>query len=293
MSYVLSVQSVTKKYGQFKAIDAVSLNIKPGERVALLGSNGAGKSSLLSLISGLRQADQGHVEVFGATPSDLSVKHKVGHLPQTLNFPENLTVKDILSLVTSQYKEGNYQKLCEQLDLVKLLGRKTYQLSGGEKRKVALVCVLLGSPDFVVLDEPTANIDVEGQKLIEQLLMEYFRQENKTLLFSSHQMNEVEILAQKIIVLNKGRVIAEGDTKSIKQQFAFKKVSFKSKKKLTFKNVESQSHKKDQYEVYAQDSDLLLKELLRQDADACEINIVEPALDEVLIHLWKGEDLCS
>ena len=139
-------------------------------------------------------------------------KPLVTYLPQVLDFPSNITVNEIIDLVSTHYQtDYNFlNDLLEQLELKKLLKRKTSALSGGEKRKLGLVCTLLGRPQFAMLDEPTANIDVEGCVKIEEILKNYFNQNKTSLLFSSHQMQEVENLADKIVILKAGEIITQG-----------------------------------------------------------------------------------
>jgi ABC-2 type transport system ATP-binding protein len=289
MTSVLSFTNVFKDYGKVRAINNLSLDIHEGKRVALLGSNGAGKSSFLSMASGLKRSTGGEVKVFSSNPSSLAVKKRMTYLPQELSFPENLKVKEILSIVEVHHDHSIANSLVSDLGMHNLLSRKTYQLSGGERRKLGLICNLLSSPEFVMLDEPTANIDVEGRQSIEEILKDYFRDNSKTLLFSSHQMKEVENLADEIVILRSGKIVARGPTQEIKKEFGAKKVIFTSDLELEIESSKSIELKDNLYTVLGDDSDEIIKEVIQKDANVKKISIEDPDLEEILMKLWNEE----
>jgi ABC-type multidrug transport system ATPase subunit len=289
MSSILDFSNVTKHYGKVTAVDNISLNIKRGQKVAILGSNGAGKSSFLSMASGLKFPNKGTVKIFNECPTNLSVKKRMTYLPQELSFPENLRVKEIISIIEVHHKSSISVKLLNELGMASLGDRKTYQLSGGERRKLGLICNLLSSPEFVMLDEATANIDVEGRKSIEELLKNYFKDSAKTLLFSSHQMKEVETLADEIVILRSGKIIAKGPTELIKKNFGAKKVTFSSDMKFELLSSRSVDYFDGIYTVLGEDSDMIIKEVLNNDSNAKNITIEDPDLEEILIKLWNEE----
>ncbi len=288
---ILKFTDVTKRYSKTVAVNNLSLEIKQGEKVALLGSNGAGKTSFLSMAAGLRKPSSGSIQILGSSVYNPQTKPLVTYLPQVLDFPSNITVNEIIDLVSTHYQtDYNFlNDLLEQLELKKLLKRKTSALSGGEKRKLGLVCTLLGRPQFAMLDEPTANIDVEGCVKIEEILKNYFNQNKTSLLFSSHQMQEVENLADKIVILKAGEIITQGPTSQIKKEFGLKKVSCYSTQNIKTTFAVSQTNNDNQYEFLCHNSDSLLKDIINKYDDVSDIDIKEPSLDEILIKLWSDK----
>jgi ABC-2 type transport system ATP-binding protein len=287
---VFDCQNIGVEYGHVKAVDGLNLKIHKGERVAILGSNGAGKTSLLSVASGMRTATRGAIRILGEKPGALACKQRMTYLPQVLTYPSHLRVKEIFALIESHYPGSDWRGLVERLELEKLLDRRTSQLSGGENRKLGVVSSFMSQPELVILDEPTANIDIEGCRSIESLIEAYFEGGNKTLIFSSHLMNEVESLATRIVVMKNGRIVAEGPKDQIKKQFGLRKLSFRS----ASENLELQSAKKrdvqnDLYQFLGEDRDAMIKEALAADSNLCDINVSDPDLEEILMKLWSDE----
>lgn len=281
-------QSLSVKYGAVHAVKALDLKIEKGERVAVLGSNGAGKTSLLSVASGMRQASSGSIKIFGEKPGSMACKKRMTYLPQVLTYPGHLKVGEIFSLIESHYAIADLDKLIDTLDLRPLLGRRTSQLSGGENRKIGVVSSLMSQPDLVILDEPTANIDIEGCRSIEDLIEGYFRDSSKTLIFSSHLMNEVERLATRIVVMKSGQIVAEGPKEQIKREFGLRKLTFKSAKNdLELSSAKSGERKGDSYQFLGEDSDAMVKEALEKDPELSHIEISDPDLEEILVKLWN------
>ncbi|MBC75955.1 MAG: hypothetical protein CME64_08055 [Halobacteriovoraceae bacterium] len=292
MEFVLQFANVSKNYGKVRALKGITLQVSPGEKVALLGSNGAGKSTFLSLASGLLSPSKGSVQVFKNAPGELSVRQKQTYLPQDLQFPENLKVKEVLSIIKGHYKVDQAYELIQELGLAKLLDRKTMQLSGGERRKLGLACTLLCNPEFAMLDEPTANIDVEGRQQVRDLLKSRFNN-NSTLLFSSHEMSEVESLADRVVVLKDGNIIENDKATLIKKKFGVKRIRFVSDRKISIPFSDSLERSGDHYEILSNDSDRVIKEALKQDHNLKNIDIELPKLDEVLQKLWSSDETHS
>ena len=287
LSQALKFSEVTKTYADVTAISNLSLTVERGETVALLGGNGAGKTTFMSLALGLIDASQGQVSVMGKNAGASELRKSVRLLTQDLDFPAHLKVKEVIKLVASHYGDEGFGDLLEELSLVGILNRKTFQLSGGEKRRLGICCCLIGDPQFVFLDEPTANIDIQGRHEIYQVLSKRLR--GKTLMFSSHQMQEVELLAEKIFIMNKGQLVASGNTQEIKHQYGLKSVSFKpSLQGLSFNSAIKTQINSEKVVLFGNETDAMIKEVLAQDPKASEIEILNPSLDEVVMQLWKG-----
>lgn len=290
-THLLNFERVTKKYGANVALDDFSLQVQPGEVVAVLGANGAGKSTFISLASGLRSPSSGQALVFGKPATDPSSNRQRRTLPQELSFPSQLKVSEILTLVSAHYPRDESAKWIRDLEIESLLKRKTSELSGGERRKLAIVCALIGNPSMVLLDEPTANVDLLGQAQVHKLLRDYFGKNNSSLIFSSHDMREVENLAHRVVVLKKGRIVKDSPTQMIKSMGHLKKVRFvPSKPVLGFSSQVRVYFENDAVELLGTNSDDLLKEVIRVDPMARNIALCDPTLDEIIVRIWENPE---
>ncbi len=291
---VLSFKNVKKNYGPNNiALKSINLQIHPGEKVALLGCNGAGKSTLINLATGLRKQTEGEVLVFGAKATDPKTAHKLAYLPQTLKFPSYLKVKEIIKVVEIHFNSKLEPLIFERLELTPLLNRYCSGLSGGEERKLGLALALIGQRPLLILDEPTANVDLVAKSEIHKILAEHMLKENQGFLFSSHEMDEVEKLANRVIVLNKGQVIADGDVQKIKKTFGSMTVNFSSLANEVFLETSSkielkhQNSKINDFRVYGYDSDAIVRELVEKKIQFHNLSIEQTSLDEVFLKLWS------
>ena len=287
MKPIVEFKDIVLKYNKNIAVKGFSTSISRGKKVAILGANGAGKTSIMKMASGLILPTRGKVSIDSVhSPKSIEAKKIFSYLPQHLNFPKNLKAKEIIKLVASSFSEEMSREIINELNFASLLNNKPYQMSDGERRKLGIVCTFLGNPELVILDEPTANIDIQGRFLIENFLRRYFSNKQKTLLFSSHQMKEVDNLAEDIIVLNKGESIEEGSTGKIKSKYAACKVKFKGPAGLTFKSIISDKYENETYEILTNNSDGLLRQVFDKNFNVRDIRIEEPGLDEILFGIW-------
>lgn len=210
---VVEVQSVSKRYGDVLAVNAVSFEVAPGSICALLGGNGAGKTTLLSMLLGLLLPSAGGIRVLGAD----MLRHRYRVLGR-MNFsspyvdlPQRLTVRENLTVYARLYglsaTRRRLQPLAEQLDIARLLGRPYGTLSAGQRTRVALAKSLLNRPDVLLLDEPTASLDPDTAGTIRQYLRDYQQETGATLLMASHNMLEVERLCDDVIILRQGELV--------------------------------------------------------------------------------------
>ncbi|HND85489.1 MAG TPA: ABC transporter ATP-binding protein [Pseudobdellovibrionaceae bacterium] len=286
----LEMIHVRKHFGQVKAIDDVNFNVYPGEIVALLGSNGAGKTTLIGLTSGALHPSAGEVKVFGMHPTDRLAHIYRRVLPQELSFPKTLTVNEVLKVIYSHFPGSDFEDLLQRVGLDHIRNRSTGALSGGERRKLALIGSLAGDPKLVLLDEPTANVDLVGQNNIHMLLKEYFSGQSSSLIFSSHQMKEVEDLATRVIVIATGRIVFDGSVEKLKKLRPEKKVRFRTPD-LNFKitsATETKLSEDGRVECLGRDSDEMLREIIeRKGIHASQFEILDPSLDEAILSLCK------
>lgn len=219
---------MSKRFGDLAALEDVSLEIPRGSVVALLGANGAGKTTALSLLLGLRRPDEGIARLFGEDPRDPAARSKLGCTPQESAFPPTLRVEEVLELVAAHYGQpADRAQLMHRFLLDEVSSRQTGGLSGGQRRRLALALALVGSPDLLVLDEPTTGLDVESRHATWQALR-VFVVGGGTILLTTHYLEEAEALATWIILIEHGRVIASGSVGDIRARAGFGQVRFRS-----------------------------------------------------------------
>src|ERR1700753_3613903 len=215
-SAVASLDSVTRRFGRHTALDRFSLELRAGEVVALLGPNGAGKTTAVRLLLGLTRANSGKVEVFGGNPGDRASRMRLGAMLQVGRMPETLRVREHLQLFRSYYPQP--RPLDELLVVAGLEGLEEKQfgkLSGGQKQRMLFALALCGDPDLLCLDEPTLGMDVEARRAMWQQVRRLAAR-GKTILLTTHYLEEADALASRIVVIQKGKVIAEGTPEELK-----------------------------------------------------------------------------
>ncbi|MGW1844611.1 ABC transporter ATP-binding protein [Streptomyces sp. NPDC001966] len=223
---VVGFTGAVKEFGAVRAVDGLDLTIGPGERVALLGRNGAGKSTAISLLLGLDDPTSGTVELFGQAPSDAVGDGRVGAMLQDSKPVSRVTVRELVSFVTRTYPNPMaVDEALELAGLTELAGRRADKLSGGQAQRVSFAIALAGDPDLLVLDEPTAALDVEARRLFWQS-MRAFTDRGKTVLFSTHYLEEADQNADRIVVIDRGQLIADGSSADIKHTVGSSMVSF-------------------------------------------------------------------
>ncbi|MEK5039348.1 ABC transporter ATP-binding protein [Sporosarcina sp. FSL K6-3457] len=227
MDYAVEIQQLTKVFKDNKAVDDVSFSIKRGEIVAILGPNGAGKSTTMLLMLGLLHPTKGESRLFNADARDKRVREKIGVMLQEVSLMDGLKVKEILQLFRSYYP--NPLSMKQLISFTGLneedLNKRTDKLSGGQKRRVGFALALAGNPDLLFFDEPTVGMDISARKVFWETVKELTKQ-GKTIIFSTHYLQEADDVAERIILFNKGRVVADGTPEAIKGNLLKQSVSF-------------------------------------------------------------------
>jgi ABC-2 type transport system ATP-binding protein len=225
---LVSAHHVTRRFGQVVALDDVTLEIGSGELVGLLGPNGAGKSTLLSLVSGQRKPDSGVVRLFGGDPRDAPSRQGLGLTPQETGLPATLKVREVVDFVGKHYANPvPTGELLEQFGLSDLAGRQTGAMSGGQKRRLAVALSLVGRPRVVLLDEPTTGLDVSARQALWAAIREYHAG-GGTVLLTSHYLEEVQALAQRVVVIDQGVVKADDTLDAILRRVGLRRVVVRS-----------------------------------------------------------------
>src|SRR6201984_3287925 len=217
---VLQVENLVKRYGDVEAVRGVSFEVAEGEVFGLLGPNGAGKTSTVEILEGLRDPDGGTLSVWGLNPQTNSVepKHEIGAALQSTSLPDKLRVMEALRLFASFYKRRrNPEELLKRFGLQEKRNAFYSQLSGGQKQRLALAMALVNDPRVVFLDEPTAGLDPQVRREIYDVIEE-LRRDKKTILLTTHYIEEAERLCDRVAIVDHGKVIALGTPRELKQR---------------------------------------------------------------------------
>lgn len=228
---IVEVDNVVKRFGPNVALDGVSLDVAAGECVGLLGPNGAGKTTLLSLLLGLRAPTTGTVRLFGGDPLDVRRRTRVGSTPQASALPEALKVGEVLDYVAAHFpKPAARGGLVDAFDLGPLLKKQCGSLSGGQQRRLAVALAFVGDPELVLLDEPTTGLDVDARRSLWDALRAKHRA-GCAVIVTSHHLEEIEQLAERVVVIDHGNVITDGSLASV--------VGSVSRRRVTMRGVDA------------------------------------------------------
>ena len=224
---VVSFERVSKAYGTIRAVDELSLELRPGETVALLGPNGAGKSTSLDMLLALRKPTRGRIRIFGSDPYHAVKSGRVGAMLQSGGLMPEVTVRELVTLVTGFHPRPlPVDQTLRRAGLADIAGRRVERLSGGQAQRVRFALAMVGETDLLVLDEPTAAMDVETRQAF-WASMKAEVAGGQTLLFATHYLEEADSAADRILVLNKGRLLADGTPAQIKARAGAKRISFR------------------------------------------------------------------
>lgn len=209
----IEVKQLLKQYGEQRAVDQISFTVKQGEIVGFLGPNGAGKSTTMKMITGYLQPDGGHISVSGVNvlQEPLEAKKKIGYLPESNALYYDMYVREYLGFIADVHgiknKNAAVNRVIEQVGLDLESNKKTGQLSKGYKQRVGLAAALIHNPEVLILDEPTSGLDPNQIIEIRNVIKDQGK--NKLVLFSSHILQEVEAICDRVIIINKGKIVAD------------------------------------------------------------------------------------
>ncbi|WP_049556298.1 ABC transporter ATP-binding protein [Nonomuraea sp. SBT364] len=280
----------TRRYGDVLALDRVSLDIGAGELVGLLGPNGAGKSTLMNLLVGLRRPTSGTVELFGGSPSDPAVRRGIGVTPQETGLPESLRVGEIVDFVSAHFPERyGTAELLARVGLGDLVRRQVGGLSGGQRRRLAVALAFAGRPRLVFLDEPTTGLDVEARRTLWEGIRS-FHADGGTVVLTSHYLEEIEALAQRVVVIGRGRVLADGTVREVRDVVGVRRVSFAAPAVPDLPGILRSSVEDGRVHLLTTDSDLLVTELVRAGTAFADLEVRPTSLEEAFITITSEEE---
>lgn len=222
----VSLQNLTKRFGSVRAVDDLSLNIRRGETVALLGPNGAGKTTTISMLLGLLPPDSGAVSILGTPPAAAIQSGRIGAMLQEGSLMPGVQVGELLDYVLHLCSSPMSRKqLIATAGLAGLEHRRVDRLSGGQTQRVRFALAIAGQPDVLVLDEPTAAMDVEARHDFWVSMREYTAT-GRTVLFATHYLEEAEAFASRVVIISHGRIVADGSVAELKRSFGVQTVQF-------------------------------------------------------------------
>ena len=221
---IARLDGVVKRYGQLTALDGVDLHLQPGELLALLGPNGAGKTTAIGLLLGLIRADAGTAELFGLDPQRIEARRHIGVMLQSAALPPTLRVGELLRLTSSYYPAPH--DLVESASLAGVTGllqRPYAKLSGGQQRRVQFALAICGRPQLLFLDEPTVGMDIEARQQLWASIRTLVAA-GCSVVLTTHYLEEAEALAQRVVVLGRGRVLSEGSVDALRARVAMTRI---------------------------------------------------------------------
>jgi ABC-2 type transport system ATP-binding protein len=282
MSTPLEFKNVNKAFGSKSVLTDVNFAVRPGELCVLLGPNGAGKSTAMALATGLESPDQGAVEIFGHKGGSLSARRAVAFVPQESTFPGASTGREILNFVAAHYPtSAKVENLCRTFQVDGFWDSPVRQLSGGQRRRLALAAAFLTQAPLIILDEPTTGLDHEARHQVFQQFKEY-NQSGGTIFMTTHYLAEAEELAQRILVLNRGRIVRTGSPGEIKRQYGFKRVRFQTTGSPPFSSAQKSGD--GHWWIDTQSPDATLKQVVEWN-QATDIEVTPLSLEQVFTQL--------
>ena len=280
---------VTRRYGDTLALDGVSLDIAKGGVVGLLGPNGAGKSTLINLLVGLRRPTSGRVELFGGDPRDPGNRRRIGVTPQETGLPSTLRVRECAEFVASHFADAvPPSELLQKFGLEEVAKRQTGGLSGGQRRRLAVALAFAGRPELVFLDEPTTGLDVEARRGLWEAVRE-FADDGGTVLLTSHYLEEIEALADRVVVVGRGRVLADDTVPAIRAMVGMHRVSLATTALPTLDNVVGIEEADGRTSLLTPDADRLVRDLVQAGVPFTGLQVQPTTLEEAFLTLTGAE----
>ncbi len=283
---------MTHRYGDVLALDRLDLEVREGEVLAVLGPNGAGKTTAVGLLLGTLTPQSGAARVFGAAPDDAAVRRRRGAMLQVSGVPETLTVAEHLALFRAYYPSPlPTARLLEMAGLGELRDRRFGKLSGGQKQRVMFALALAGDPELVFLDEPTAGLDLDGRRRLWDEIRG-LRVAGRTAVLTTHYLEEADALADRIAVIHRGRLIAEGSPEEIKSRTAGRVVrsvtSISPETARSFPEAVQVETRGQHLEIVTAEPEALLRRMFELDSGLGDLTVVGAGLEEAFLALTGG-----
>jgi ABC-2 type transport system ATP-binding protein len=286
--------NASKRYGEVQALKDVSFSIEPGEVVAMLGPNGAGKTTSISLMLGSRKPTSGAARLFGMDPKDLRARSRIGVMLQESGVPGMLRVQEIVDLFRSYYPAPLATAQAIQMaGLEEKAHSLVKDLSGGQHQRLYLALALCGNPDTLFLDEPTVGMDVEGRRRFIQEIGELAAR-GRTVVLTTHYIEEADQLAKRVIVIDHGRLIADSTPAEIKARVAGKRITFSTSTTLDDNELaglplQAKQVEDHQVRLLTNEPEDVLRELFRRGVEMKDLEVAGADLEEAFIAMTRSE----
>ena len=291
----LSVSGVTKRFGDFTAVENLSFDVRPGRVFGFLGPNGAGKTTTIRMIVGITIPDEGTVELFGERMSP-KLQDRIGYLPEERGLYKKMKIVDqlryfaALKSIPKDVADKRIDFWLGRMNLSEWKTKKTTDLSKGMQQKIQFISTVLHDPDLLILDEPFSGLDPVNVEFMIEVLSE-FKQKNKTVIFSTHLMETAERLCHDIILINKSRKVIGGSLREVKASYGRNIIALRAvggdavlSDKAIVASVEVHADEKQIELAAGADSQMLLKKLIESGATVTKFEQVEPTLNDIFIN---------
>ena len=298
MSNAISVNQISKSYGDFVAVNNLSLEVKTGSIFGLLGPNGAGKSTTIRMIVNITIPDSGQIKLFGQ-PMSARLQERVGYLPEDRGLYKKMKVGEQLAFfaelkgLSHSEAQKRIDAWLDRIEMTQWKNKKWEELSKGMQQKVQFVSTILHSPDLVILDEPFTGLDPISAGLLKEIVQE-LKENNKTIIFSTHLMEQAEELCDEICLINQGRKLLGGPVREVKRGFGWRYVAVDGENfEETLRNnplVREFTPNRDHTEIFLEngaDPQSLLRQLVSDGARVTKFEMVAPSLNEIFIESVK------
>jgi ABC-2 type transport system ATP-binding protein len=301
----IHVRALTKTYGSTRALRGIDLDIEAGGVFGLLGPNGAGKTTMVEILEGLREPTSGQVSVFGLDPTrdTTALQQRIGAQLQATQIPNDLTAAEVLRLFASFYDTSlPIDEVLERVNLEAKSRELTRNLSGGQKQRLAIGMALIHDPDLLIFDEPTSGLDPAARRQLHDIILE-LRDRGRTIILTTHYIEEAEKLCQRVVMLNRGEIVADGTPRELVGRSAGKSTIFLSvdgefdPAPLLSVGAENQGRRGNEYRFATADPAAIvvaLGEALRtQNVTLTDLHMRRPTLEDVYLELVDDEEIAA
>jgi ABC-2 type transport system ATP-binding protein len=295
LAAMISLNGISKHYGEYAALRNVTCDIESGSMVALLGPNGAGKTTLISLLLGLRRADSGQITIEGNTPQQAVRRGQVGSMLQGAGLPNLSKVVELVSLFATLYPNPLHpDEALERAGILDLRTTPVERLSGGQVQRVRFALAIVGQPSIILLDEPTVGMDIQSRQSFWESMREW-SDATRTLLFSSHYLDEVDAVADRVVLLNKGHLIADAAPSELKRQLGATTVTFKMIGASTeslgeLPGVLALAINENRVTLRTKDADAVVSALFANGTTISDLQIQAVPLEEIVLRLSQDAE---
>ena len=283
------LNDVAKNFGTVAALRGVSFEVAEGDVVALLGANGAGKTTAIEILLGQRQADRGEVRLMGESPQNITARKRIGVTPQDSAFPVNLHVREVIDFVRAHYDDPiDSDQTLERFGLTDIADRRTGVLSGGQRRRLGVALAFVGRPRLMFLDEPTVGLDVTSRREVWNHAHDYVAG-GGSMLFTTHYIEEAEALASRVLVIDQGLIRFSGDVDSIKTRLGVRRLSFAAATLPTLPGVVDERERDGRFELTVRDSDAAVRALVGSGIAFTDLSVSGVALEDAVVALLQED----